>query len=135
MIVVVTRPEIKMVPLIRTLRKEKIAFTFVHCGQHYDYARVYPMHPRTKKRLLQGRSYGKVKSSKNVQIMPPLGYLDFLVLMKRCIVIVTNSGDYKKKSLRRIFANVFWSCDFQPKGQKLLRQVLRKLLERISNRY
>jgi len=59
---------------------------------------VYPMHPRTKKRLLQSRSYGKVKSSKNVQIMPPLGYLDFLVLMKRCSVIVTDSGGIQEEA-------------------------------------
>lgn len=38
MIVVGTRPEIvKMAPLIRALRKKALPFTFVHCGQHYDY--------------------------------------------------------------------------------------------------
>ncbi|MCX8153218.1 MAG: UDP-N-acetylglucosamine 2-epimerase [Candidatus Bathyarchaeota archaeon] len=33
-----TRPEIiKMAPVIRFLQTNKIPFTFVHCGQHYDY--------------------------------------------------------------------------------------------------
>ena len=38
MIVVGTRPEIiKMAPLIRVFEKKMLPFTFVHCGQHYDY--------------------------------------------------------------------------------------------------
>lgn len=38
MVVVGTRPEIiKMAPLVRALQKNDIPFTFVHCGQHYDY--------------------------------------------------------------------------------------------------
>src|SRR4030065_1842059 len=38
MVVVGTRPEIiKMAPVVRALKKNKIPFLFVHCGQHYDY--------------------------------------------------------------------------------------------------
>ena len=33
-----TRPEIiKMSPVLRTLKKRKLPYVFVHCGQHYDY--------------------------------------------------------------------------------------------------
>src|SRR3989304_2422093 len=38
MVVVGTRPEIiKMAPVVRALKKNKVPFLFVHCGQHYDY--------------------------------------------------------------------------------------------------
>jgi UDP-N-acetylglucosamine 2-epimerase (non-hydrolysing) len=38
MVVVGTRPEIvKMAPIIRALKSSGVPFTFVHCGQHYDY--------------------------------------------------------------------------------------------------
>src|SRR5512136_320612 len=38
MVIVGTRPEIvKMAPLMRALKKNNTPFTFVHCGQHYDY--------------------------------------------------------------------------------------------------
>src|SRR3972149_1599387 len=38
MVVVGTRPEIiKMAPVVRALRKSRLPFLFVHCGQHYDY--------------------------------------------------------------------------------------------------
>jgi UDP-N-acetylglucosamine 2-epimerase (non-hydrolysing) len=59
---------------------------------------VYPMHPRTRKRLRCNKIYGKIKKSRNVQIMPPLGYLDFLVLMKNCEMIVTDSGGIQEEA-------------------------------------
>jgi UDP-N-acetylglucosamine 2-epimerase (non-hydrolysing) len=38
MVVVGTRPEIiKMAPVVRALKKSRLPFLFVHCGQHYDY--------------------------------------------------------------------------------------------------
>ena len=59
---------------------------------------VYPMHPRTKKRLRQNRIYAKIRKSTNVEILPPLGYLDFLVLMSKCEVIITDSGGIQEEA-------------------------------------
>jgi UDP-N-acetylglucosamine 2-epimerase (non-hydrolysing) len=59
---------------------------------------VYPMHPRTKKRLHQSRIYAKLAKSRNVQILSPLGYLDFLVLMKNCEFLVTDSGGIQEEA-------------------------------------
>jgi UDP-N-acetylglucosamine 2-epimerase (non-hydrolysing) len=54
--------------------------------------------PRTKKRLRQNRIYSKIRKSGNVQILPALGYLDFLVLMKKCEMIVTDSGGIQEEA-------------------------------------
>ncbi|MEM1565876.1 MAG: UDP-N-acetylglucosamine 2-epimerase (non-hydrolyzing) [Candidatus Bathyarchaeia archaeon] len=59
---------------------------------------VYPIHPRTEKRLKQNGLYTKIKKSKNIQIMPPLGYLDFLTLMKNCEIILTDSGGIQEEA-------------------------------------
>ena len=59
---------------------------------------VYPVHPRSRKRLQQSGLWRKVKSSKNIQLLPPLGYLDFLVLMKKCEMIVTDSGGIQEEA-------------------------------------
>lgn len=59
---------------------------------------VYPMHPRTRKRLKQNKLYAKIKKSKNIQILPPVGYLDFLVLMKKCKIILTDSGGIQEEA-------------------------------------
>jgi UDP-N-acetylglucosamine 2-epimerase (non-hydrolysing) len=59
---------------------------------------VYPMHPRTRKRLRQNRLLAKVEKSENVQVFPPLGYLDFLVLMRKCELILTDSGGIQEEA-------------------------------------
>jgi UDP-N-acetylglucosamine 2-epimerase (non-hydrolysing) len=59
---------------------------------------VYPMHPRTKKRLRQNGMYAQIRKSKNIQILPPLGYLDFLVLMTKCELIITDSGGIQEEA-------------------------------------
>ncbi|MEM2463760.1 MAG: UDP-N-acetylglucosamine 2-epimerase (non-hydrolyzing) [Candidatus Bathyarchaeia archaeon] len=59
---------------------------------------VYPMHPRTKNRLKQNGLYNKVKKSENLQILPPVGYLDFLMLMKNCEIVLTDSGGIQEEA-------------------------------------
>lgn len=59
---------------------------------------IFSVHPRTKKRLRQYGLYAKIMKSKNVQVLPPLGYLDFLVLMKKCELIITDSGGIQEEA-------------------------------------
>src|SRR4030067_402228 len=59
---------------------------------------VYPMHPRTKKRLRQSGLYTRIKKLKNLQVLPPTGYLDFLMLMKKCELIITDSGGIQEEA-------------------------------------
>jgi len=59
---------------------------------------VYPLHPRTRKRLRQQGLWKKLSSSENVQIVPPLGYFDFLVLMKKCEMMLTDSGGLQEEA-------------------------------------
>ncbi len=59
---------------------------------------IYPMHPRTKKRLKQSGLYSQISKLKNLQIFPPLGYLDFLALMKRSELILTDSGGIQEEA-------------------------------------
>ena len=39
-----------------------------------------------------------MEKMKNVLILPPLGYLDFLVLMKNCSLIITDSGGVQEEA-------------------------------------
>jgi UDP-N-acetylglucosamine 2-epimerase (non-hydrolysing) len=59
---------------------------------------VYPMHPRTKKRLQENNLYSHIERLKNVLVLPPLGYLDFLTLMRKCKVIITDSGGIQEEA-------------------------------------
>jgi len=59
---------------------------------------VYPVHPRTRKRLRQQKMWKKLLSSENVQTLPPLGYFDLLMLMKNCEMILTDSGGLQEET-------------------------------------
>jgi UDP-N-acetylglucosamine 2-epimerase (non-hydrolysing) len=59
---------------------------------------VYPMHPRTRKRLQQNNMLTQIEALKNLLILPPLGYLDFLILMKNCKLIITDSGGIQEEA-------------------------------------
>lgn len=59
---------------------------------------VYPVHPRARKRLRRQRLWRKLASSSNVQLLSPLGYFDFLVLMKRCEMLLTDSGGIQEEA-------------------------------------
>ena len=59
---------------------------------------VYPMHPRTQKRLRQSKLLSKVSKLDNLLILPPLGYLDFLVLMSKSKLIITDSGGIQEEA-------------------------------------
>ena len=59
---------------------------------------VYPIHPRTVKRLNEYGLYEEISSSGNVQLIPPIGYFDFLVLMKHCSFILSDSGGIQEEA-------------------------------------
>ena len=64
---------------------------------------VIPLHPRTKKMLKKFDLYKKIQI-KNIQILPPQGYLDFLSLMKNCKFIVTDSGGIQEEATSQFLA-------------------------------
>ncbi len=53
---------------------------------------IMPLHPHTRKKLAE---YG-IKT--NVKFLEPLGYLSMLYLLKRCSMVVTDSGGLQKES-------------------------------------
>ena len=59
---------------------------------------VYPVHPRTQKRLRRFGLWRKLANANNVQLLPPLGYFDFLVLMKNAKFILTDSGGIQEEA-------------------------------------
>lgn len=59
---------------------------------------VYPIHPRTTKRLKEFGLYEKLASNDNVQLIEPMGYFDFLILMKHCSFILTDSGGIQEEA-------------------------------------
>lgn len=71
---------------------------FVEVFQSLPLPVVFPVHPRTVNRLKSLGLLQKLASHRNVQLLPPLGYFDFLVLMKRSALILTDSGGVQEEA-------------------------------------
>lgn len=60
---------------------------------------VFPIHPRTKTIAIQNNLLAKITSLKNVQLIEPQQYFDFLKLEKKCQCILTDSGGITEEAL------------------------------------
>ena len=58
---------------------------------------VFPIHPRTKKRLRQFGLMKKIKKP-NIIITKPVGYCDSLTLIKNSKVVITDSGGIQREA-------------------------------------
>jgi UDP-N-acetylglucosamine 2-epimerase len=58
-------------------------------------AAVFPVHPRTRARLEAG---GLIDRLADVRVVPPLGYLDFLELVRNARAVLTDSGGVQKEA-------------------------------------
>ncbi len=59
---------------------------------------VISLHPRTKKMLRHFNLFQKLLKCNNICIIPPQGYLNFLMLMKHSRLIITDSGGIQEEA-------------------------------------
>jgi UDP-N-acetylglucosamine 2-epimerase (non-hydrolysing) len=60
---------------------------------------VYPVHPRTRLRLEEYGYWKCLRKQKNIFLLPPVGYWDFLWLLSHCRVVLTDSGGVQEEAL------------------------------------
>jgi UDP-N-acetylglucosamine 2-epimerase (non-hydrolysing) len=56
---------------------------------------IFPVHPRTRKRI---RDLNESRANETVQLLDPLGYLNFLTLMHAASLVVTDSGGVQEET-------------------------------------
>lgn len=59
---------------------------------------IFPVHPRTLKRLHAFNLYNKLVKSTNILMLDSVGYFEMLELMKNCDFIVTDSGGIQEEA-------------------------------------
>jgi len=62
---------------------------------------ILPLHPRTAKLMesnLNGDLYNKVKDSQFLKLIPPVSFLDMIVLESNCKLVMTDSGGVQKEA-------------------------------------
>lgn len=65
-------------------------------GLAADLALIFPLHPRTRARL---QEWGLAPSPNGrLQLIAPLGYLDFLSLMRQAALVITDSGGIQEET-------------------------------------
>jgi UDP-N-acetylglucosamine 2-epimerase (non-hydrolysing) len=63
-------------------------------SQEFNLPILYPIHPRTMKRIKEF----KIKISKEIVILEPLGFLDFLELEANALIVATDSGGIQEET-------------------------------------
>ncbi|MFP4609114.1 MAG: non-hydrolyzing UDP-N-acetylglucosamine 2-epimerase [Candidatus Natronoplasma sp.] len=71
---------------------------FIHAFEELDLPMIYPIHPRAEERFKLHGNFEKLKGLKNMKLVPPQGYLEFLLLMKRSEFIMTDSGGIQEEA-------------------------------------
>ena len=59
---------------------------------------IFPIHPRTKKALNELKLYDKLESYDHVKLIKPVGYIDFINLLRNANKIISDSGGVQKEA-------------------------------------
>ena len=59
---------------------------------------IFPVHPRTRKNLERMNLLNRIQHMENMIVSEPLGYLDFLRLMSKSAVVMTDSGGIQEET-------------------------------------
>lgn len=65
----------------------------------FDETIVFPAHPRTRQSLEKLNLLDSLNSAGNLILSKPLGYLDFLALLKHSTLVMTDSGGVQEEAL------------------------------------
>jgi UDP-N-acetylglucosamine 2-epimerase len=59
---------------------------------------VFPVHFRTEARLEEAGLFDRLERAEHVELTPPIGYLDFLELVRNAAAVLTDSGGVQKEA-------------------------------------
>jgi len=75
-------------------RLRNILKGFIESGVHIK----FPVHPRTKNKMLEFDLYDKLVNSKNVEVLEPVGYLDSIRMIASSDKVITDSGGVRREA-------------------------------------
>ena len=59
---------------------------------------VFPMHPRTRKKMNEQGITKKLENAENIHVSGPVGYIDFLRLLSKSALVLTDSGGIQEEA-------------------------------------
>lgn len=79
-------------------RLEKILNGLELLSDQYNIPIIFPMHPRTMNRIKEFGFENKINSIDSLNIVVPIGYMDFLVLESEAKLVLTDSGGVQEET-------------------------------------
>lgn len=67
-------------------------------GREQEKKIIFPVHPRTRNRLKQFGLWDELLSDDRIGLIDPVGYLDFILLIKNAKLILTDSGGIQEEA-------------------------------------
>ena len=64
-----------------------------------EFTVVFPVHPRTRKNLMKFGFIDSLVKAKHIQLIKPVGYLDFLILLSHSKLVLTDSGGLQEEAI------------------------------------
>ncbi len=59
---------------------------------------LFPLHPRTKKKLIEFGLFDSLKTVRNLKVCPPLNYSNFILQIINCRFVITDSGGIQEET-------------------------------------
>jgi UDP-GlcNAc3NAcA epimerase len=83
-----------------TIRLQLILQSLKDLAEKHEITMLMPLHPRTINTLKSKLSdfFGVISSASRIRIVPPVSFLEMILLEKNCRLIVTDSGGVQKES-------------------------------------
>lgn len=81
-----------------TAQKDNLVSIITSFEKLKDHAIVFPIHPRTKKVIESYNLFDRLIKCKNVKVIDPVGYLEFIDLLLNSKKVVTDSGGVQKEA-------------------------------------
>ncbi len=76
----------------------KVQDNFIQAFEGLGIPIIYPIHPRAEKMFEEYGNLDSLKAIDNMKLVHPQGYLEFLLLMKNCEFIMTDSGGIQEEA-------------------------------------
>lgn len=94
-----TSGEYGLVTIHRAANTEQAALAeIIDCLRAADIPLVFPIHPRTQAALEQTGLHVALTEVPNLQVIPPLGYLDLAAVLRKARCVLTDSGGLQKEA-------------------------------------
>lgn len=76
-------------------RLKMLVNTLSSLSDEYDYPIIFSVHPRTRNRLAKIEGFD---SNKNIKLMKPLGFIEYINLQKNAACVISDSGTITEES-------------------------------------